>query len=45
MTEESIKHLLLTNSWDIYERLLVPALVVRGGEGSICRVPLVTVSH
>ena len=45
MTEESIKHPPLTKSWDLYDRLLIPALVVWGGEGSFCRVSLLIGGH
>lgn len=35
LTEESMKHPPVSKSWDFYDRLLVPALVVWGGQGSL----------
>ena len=33
-----MKHPPLSKSWDFYDRLLIPAVVVWGGQGSSCRV-------
>lgn len=45
LTEESMKHPPLSKSWDFYDRLLVPAVVVWGGQGSLRRVSLPITSH
>lgn len=44
LSEESMKHPPVSKSWDFYDRLLVPALVVWGGQGSSRRVSLVDVT-
>ena len=45
ITEETIKHPPLTKSWDFYDRLLVPSLVIWSDGGSFSRLSLAIAGH
>lgn len=45
MTEEGIKHPPVTKSWDLYDRLLVPALVIWNCKGSSPYVSLLIINR
>lgn len=45
VTEDSFKHPPLSKSWDVYDRLLVPMVVIWSGEGSSHHIYLTVAGH